>query len=62
MTCLQCGTTIADKALICYKCGAATTAPRYQAAVTVTRNRWARPAAVAVIVAVVLALAGWLTR
>ena len=62
MTCSQCGTTIAGKALICYKCGAATTAPRHQAAVTVTRNRWVRPAAVAVIVAVVLALAWWLTR
>jgi hypothetical protein len=25
MNCRQCGTDIADKALICYKCGAATT-------------------------------------
>lgn len=28
MTCQTCGTEIADKALICYRCGAATTAPR----------------------------------
>ena len=27
MTCRQCGTEIADKALICYRCGAATTEP-----------------------------------
>ena len=30
MNCRQCGTEIADKALICYKCGAATTDPVYQ--------------------------------
>ena len=28
MTCKFCGTEIADKALICYKCGHATTEPR----------------------------------
>ena len=30
MTCSQCGATIAAKALICYKCGAATTEPVHQ--------------------------------
>jgi hypothetical protein len=30
MNCRQCGTEIADKAIICYKCGAATTDPVYQ--------------------------------
>jgi hypothetical protein len=30
MNCRQCGTEIADKALICFKCGAATTDPVYQ--------------------------------
>jgi uncharacterized membrane protein len=30
MNCRQCGTEIADKALICYKCGTATTDPVYQ--------------------------------
>jgi membrane protein YdbS with pleckstrin-like domain len=30
MQCRQCGTDIADKALICYKCGAATTDPKFQ--------------------------------
>jgi hypothetical protein len=28
MTCANCGTEIADKALICYRCGEATTAPK----------------------------------
>jgi hypothetical protein len=28
MKCAHCGTEIADKALICYRCGEATTAPR----------------------------------
>ena len=28
MTCRNCGTEIADKALICYRCGEATAAPR----------------------------------
>jgi hypothetical protein len=30
MNCRQCGTEIADKAIICYKCGAATTDPVHQ--------------------------------
>ena len=28
MICTHCGTEIADKALVCYKCGTATTEPR----------------------------------
>ena len=28
MTCAHCGTQIADKALICYRCGRPTTEPR----------------------------------
>ena len=32
MQCRSCGTEIADKALICYKCGTATTEARYQPA------------------------------
>jgi uncharacterized membrane protein YvbJ len=30
MQCRQCGTEIADKALICYRCGTATTEARYK--------------------------------
>jgi zinc-ribbon domain len=32
MQCRNCGTEIADKALICYKCGTATTEAKYQPA------------------------------
>ena len=32
MQCRKCGTEIADKALICYKCGTATTEAKYQPA------------------------------
>jgi len=32
MQCRSCGATIADKALICYKCGTATTEAKYQPA------------------------------
>jgi len=39
MNCRQCGTEIADKALICYKCGAATTDPVYQPARSRPRSR-----------------------
>jgi uncharacterized membrane protein YvbJ len=31
MRCRQCGTEIADKALICYRCGTATTEARFKA-------------------------------
>jgi hypothetical protein len=30
MTCRNCGTEIADKALICYRCGTATTEAKYK--------------------------------
>jgi uncharacterized membrane protein YvbJ len=32
MTCRNCGTEIAEKALICYRCGTATTEAKYKAA------------------------------
>jgi uncharacterized membrane protein YvbJ len=32
MQCRQCGTEIADKALICYRCGTATTEAKYRPA------------------------------
>ena len=32
MQCRQCGIEIADKALICYRCGTATTEAKYQPA------------------------------
>ena len=38
MQCRQCGTEIAGKALICYKCGAATTDPVHQPPVPAPRR------------------------
>jgi multisubunit Na+/H+ antiporter MnhB subunit len=38
MTCRQCGTEIADKALICYRCGTSTTEAKYHPYVKPRRN------------------------
>ena len=53
MLCRQCGTEIADKALVCYRCGAATTDPVYKPAPIVRRGR-GRGSLVATVVALVL--------
>jgi hypothetical protein len=39
MQCRTCGTEIADKALICYRCGTATTEAKYKPA-AVEGKRW----------------------
>ena len=63
MICKYCGTEIADKALICYKCGNATTEPRIkppaQGSLFERRRRSRGPivAIVLVIVAVALLIA-----
>ena len=55
MNCRNCGTEIADKAIVCYRCGAGTTDPvRRPAAVQARRGR-ALPA-VALVLLVLLAL------
>jgi hypothetical protein len=38
MNCRKCGATIADKAIVCYKCGTATTEAKYKA--PVARGSW----------------------
>jgi hypothetical protein len=45
MTCRSCGTQIADNALICYKCGAATTPPKITPPPprSRSRSRFSRP-------------------
>ena len=50
MRCRNCGTEIADKALICYRCGTATTEPVFKPASTRSRSSSAR------LIASVLAL------
>jgi uncharacterized membrane protein YvbJ len=56
MQCKNCGTQIADKALICYKCGTATTDAKYQPAQLRRARRGPSPLVVALI-AVLLVLA-----
>jgi hypothetical protein len=61
MTCKHCGATIADKALICYRCGNATTEPRIKPPEDVSlfeRPRRSRLPLVAIVVLIVLALVG----
>jgi hypothetical protein len=62
MICKYCQTEIADKALICYRCGNATTEPRIKPPAQESlfeRPRGTRlPVVVIVIILVLLALAG----
>jgi cytochrome b561 len=62
MTCRTCGTEIADKALICYRCGTATTEAKFSP--PSSRPRWSRTrmtaAGLALVLAVILAyVLGW---
>ena len=51
MHCRQCGTEIADKAIVCYRCGAATTDPVRKAVPIASRRRPLLPGiAIAVLV------------
>ena len=64
MKCRNCGAEIADKALICYRCGTATTEAKYKpAAVPGGERRRRTPLVVTVIIiAVLLLLALYLMR
>ena len=55
MKCRNCGTEIAEKALICYRCGEATTTPKV-APPPPPRERGPLPALLAVIVLIVVAV------
>lgn len=54
MICRQCGTEIADKALICYRCGTATTEAKYKPAAARERRRSPSRLVVAVLVVAIL--------
>jgi Flp pilus assembly protein TadB len=60
MICRNCGTEIADKALICYRCGTATSEPRIQPPASYRRSgrppRSRGPVLLALIVLVIAAL------
>jgi uncharacterized membrane protein YvbJ len=51
--CRNCGTEIADKALICYRCGTATTEAKYQPA-PLQRRRSSSARTLAIVVAIAL--------
>jgi len=60
MICKHCGTEIADKALICYRCGNATTEPRIKPPADgplFDRPGRARPPMAAIVIGVILVLA-----
>jgi multisubunit Na+/H+ antiporter MnhB subunit len=58
MHCRNCGTEIADKALICYRCGTATTEAKYQPYVA-PRRRTSSALIYVVIAIAVLVLLAW---
>jgi uncharacterized membrane protein YvbJ len=64
MKCKYCGTEIAEKALICYRCGNATTEPRIkpptEGSLFERPRRSRRPIVVVVILIVLALLAAWL--
>jgi len=63
MICKHCGTEIADKALICYKCGNATTEPRIKPPAEgplFERPRRSRlPVVIIVLIVLALLLLAW---
>lgn len=64
MKCTNCNSEIADKALICYRCGQATTAPRIKPPAERSlferprKSRW--PLVVVIIVIIALVILAWL--
>ena len=56
MNCRSCGTEIADKALICYRCGTATTEARFKPAVVRRSSSSLIVSAIAIIVLAIAAL------
>jgi uncharacterized membrane protein YvbJ len=58
MLCRNCGAEIADKALICYRCGTATTEAKYQPYVK-PRRRSSSTLIYVIIAIVVLVLLAW---
>ena len=60
MQCRNCGTEIADKALICYRCGTATTEAKYKPHTPASRGSSSTILIVTLIVAVLVVLAYFL--
>jgi uncharacterized membrane protein YvbJ len=56
MQCRQCGAEIADKALICYRCGTATMEAKYKPAAMRERRSYRTPITIVVVLIVALTL------
>jgi hypothetical protein len=56
MTCKHCGTEIADKALVCYRCGQATVEPRVKPGAPARRRPSSLPLVAALLVLILGAL------
>jgi uncharacterized membrane protein YvbJ len=56
MQCRNCGAEIADKALICYRCGTATTEARYQPAPIGRRRSFTMLRTIVLILAILAAV------
>jgi hypothetical protein len=62
MKCRSCGAEIADKALICYRCGTPTTDAKYQPAEIRPRRRSARLLWVVIVIAALALVAAYFLR
>ena len=62
MRCRECGTEIADKALVCYKCGAATTEPTFKPPAAKANASWLALFVSALALALLVILAIYLGR
>lgn len=67
MVCRQCGTEIAAKAIICYKCGAATATPAPARGVSPGRGAGAKASAyntwlIAAVIAILAGVIWWWMR
>jgi len=60
MICRQCGTEIAAKAIVCYRCGTATTEPTRKAVpVRARRGPGVVPIVILILLALLAAFLGW---
>jgi hypothetical protein len=59
MVCRNCGLEIADKALLCYRCGTATTEAKYKPSLP-SRRGWSRPLLITLVVLAIALVAFYL--
>ena len=66
MNCRNCGAEIADKALICYRCGTATTEPRIkppeEGSLFERKRRSKMPLVIILLIVILAMLAFWMSQ